>query len=142
MKSLAGFLWLTCSLLVAGPAGAESWSKRLTPEKPDDNFNIKIERLKDADVGEFLQFRITVKLYNLSDIKETPRRSHVLRVFNGKEFISSCEVQPTRQKKGEQVFSFRVAVKYADKSMFSYTLSSDFDSIGYWFYLKDFVESK
>src|SRR5262245_55551652 len=137
MKIVPGLLGLACSLLVAGQAGAETWSQRVTPEKPDDNVTVKVERHKEGDV-EFLQFRVTVKL---KDVNELSRRSHVLRVYNGKEFISSCEVHPTGSD-GARVFSFRVAAKYAEKSMFSYTLSSDFDSIGYWFYLKDFVESK
>ena len=138
MKIVPGLFGLACSLLVAGHVGAESWSRRLTPEKPDDNFTIKVDRLKEADVGEFLQFRVTVKLKDSDDV---PRASHVLRVFKGKEFVSSCAVQPTGPE-GERVFTFRVAAKDAEKSMFSYTLSSAFDSIGYWFYLKDFVESK
>jgi hypothetical protein len=69
------------------------------------------------------------------------KRSHVLRVFHGNEFISSCEVQSTGPD-GARVFSFRVAAKYAEKSTFTYTMSSKFGSIGYWFYLTDFVESK
>jgi hypothetical protein len=138
MKIVPGLFGIACSLLFAGPAGAESWSRRLTPEKPDDSFTIKVERLKEADAGEFLQFHVTVKL---KDADGPPRRAHVLRVFNGKEFVSSCEVQPTGRD-GARVYSFRVAAKYAEKSTFSYTLSSDFDSIGYWFYLKDFADAK
>jgi hypothetical protein len=129
---------LTCSLLAAGQAGAESWMRRLTPDKPDGNFSIKVDRQKDAETGEYLQFRVTVKL---TDIKELPKRSRTLRIFNGKEFISACEVQPTGSE-GERVYSFRVAAKYLEKSTFSYSDADNFDHIGYWFYLKDFVESK
>jgi hypothetical protein len=138
MKIIPGLLGLACSLLVASPVGAETWSQRLTPAKPNENFIIKVDRLKEADVGEFLQFRVTVKLKDSTDV---PRRSHVLSIFDGKEFISSCEVQPIGPD-GERVFSFRVAAKYAEKSTFSYSLSSEFDSIGYWFYLTDFVGSQ
>ena len=102
------------------------------------SFTIKVDRLKDTDLGEFLQFHVTVKG---KDLKELPIRSHELRVFNGKEFISACEVQPTGRD-GERSFSFRVAAKYAEKSTFTYAQSGDFDHIGYWFYLKDFVEPK
>ena len=129
---------LAFSLLAAGHATAESWTRQLTPKKGDDNFSIQVARVKDAEAGEVLQFRVTVKL---KEINELPRRSRVLKVFDGKEFISSCEVQPTG-KDGERVYSFRVAAKYAEKSSFWYLESNDFDRIGYWFYLKDFVGSK
>ena len=139
MKILRGLLGLACSFLLASPAGAETWSQQLTREKPDKNFTIKVDRLKEAD-GEVFQFRVTVKL---KDSEGLPVRSRVLRVFNGAEFVSSCEVQPTGPD-GARVFSFRVAAKYLEKSTFSYTESSKEgdSSVGYWFYLKDFVEPK
>jgi hypothetical protein len=141
MKIVPVLAGLVCALLVAGPVGAESWSKQLTPGKTRDemySFTIKVERLRGADEGEFLQFHVTVKG---EDLKELPSRSHELRVFHGKEFVTSCEVQPTRRD-GERTFSFRVAAKYAEKSTFKYAQSSDFDHISYWFYLKDFVEPR
>jgi hypothetical protein len=139
MKIVPGLLGLACSLLLASPAGAETWSRRLTREKPDENFTIKVDRLKEPDGGEVFQFRVTVKL---KDSEGLPVRARVLRVFNGTEFVSSCEVQPTGPD-GARVFSFRVAAKYLEKSTFSYTESGEEgSSIGYWFYLKDFAEPK
>jgi hypothetical protein len=138
MKLVTVLAVFVASLAVAGQVGAESWTIQLTPKKPNESFTIKVVQLKETETGEFLQFRVTVKL---EDIKELPMRLRELRIFNGKEFVSSCQVQPTG-KGGERVFSFRVAAKYAEKSTFTYTDSSDRDQMGYWFYLKDFVESK
>jgi hypothetical protein len=128
-------------LAVAGQVRAESWSKQLTRENTGDqaySFTIKVDRLKEADVGEFLQFHVTIKG---EDLKELPIRSYELRVFDGKEFISSCQVQPT-VRDGERTFSFRVAAKYVEKSTFTYAQRGGFSHIGYWFYLNDFVEPK
>jgi hypothetical protein len=119
-------------------AGAEPRSKQLTPKKPDENFTIKVERSKETDI---LQFHVTVRL---KDKKDLPLRAPVLRVFDGKgKLISFCQVRPTEiGSKGEQVFYFEVAANYAEKSKFSYYQSSDFNFNRYWFYLKDFAESK
>lgn len=139
MKLVPVLFGLVCSLLVAGQVGAESWSIQLTPKKTNESFTIKVDRLKETDKGEFLQFHVTVKL---KDNKVLPMRSRELRVFNGKEFVSSCEVQPTGSD-GERLFSFRIAAKYAEKSTFTYAETNGRgDHIGYWFYLKDFVEPK
>src|SRR5688572_8442755 len=104
MKIALGLLGLAFSFLLASPVGAESWSRRLTREKPDENFTIKVDRLKEADEGEFFEFHVIVKL---KDNESLPVRSRALRVFNGPEFVSSCEVQPTAPD-GARVFSFRV----------------------------------
>jgi hypothetical protein len=141
MKRVPVVLVFVCSQLVAGAVGAESWSKQLTRERAGDNdysFTVKVERLKEADLGEFLQFHVTVKG---ADIKELPRRSGELRVFNGKEFVSSCDVQPAGRD-GERSFSFRVAEKYTGKSTFMYAQSGELDHISYWFYLQDLMDSK
>jgi hypothetical protein len=129
-----GFV-LACSLLVARQAGAEPWSKRLTPQLPDENFTVKVEPVKGTD---FLRFVVTVKL---KDKKDLPVTRGLLRVFHGKEYIALCPVQPTGPE-GERLFSFQVAAKYAEKPKFSYSQNADFDFNEYWFYLKDFVEAK
>jgi hypothetical protein len=139
MKVLCALPALVYILLAAGQAEAESWSVRITPEKPGEYFTIKAERLKDADEGEVYEFHVAVKLGD--DDFKLPNHSRTLRIFNGKEFIASCEVRPTGPD-GKRVFSFRVAPKYLEKSTFSYSDWSDGDSAGWWFYLKDFVESK
>jgi hypothetical protein len=137
MKIVPGLLGLALALLLAGQAGAETWSRRLTREKPDENFAIKVDRLKEDDVGEFLEFHVTVKR---KDSEGLPLRSGALRVYSGKEFVSSCEVQPAGPE-GARVFSFRVTAKHLEKSTFSYTeAAEEGSSIGYWFYLKDFVQ--
>lgn len=139
MKLVVVLLVLVSSLLGVGQAAAESWSKRLTREKTSDemySFTIKVDRLKETDVGEFLQFHVTVKGL---DLEELPHRSGELRVFNGKEFVSSSDVQPTGPA-GKRSFSFRVAAKYAETSTFRYAQNGEFGHISYWFYLKDFVE--
>ena len=142
MKLVPALFVLVSSLLVTGQVAAETWSKQLTPGKTSDgmySFTIKVDRLKEAGVGEFLQFHVTVKG---KDIPELPNRSGELRIVNGKEFITSCDVRPTGRD-GERSFSFRVAAKYAEKSTFRYAQTGgDFGHISYWFYLKDFVESK
>jgi hypothetical protein len=141
MKLIAVLWVLALSMTVADQAVAESWSKQLTPEATSDemySFTIKVDRLKETEVGEFLRFHVTVKGL---DLKELPHRSGELRVFNGKEFVSSCDVQPAGRD-GERSFSFRAAAKYAEKSTFRYTQTGEFGHISYWFNLKDFVESK
>jgi hypothetical protein len=135
MKFIPSVLVLACSLLVGSQAGAEPWSKQLTREQPDENFSIKVGRVKGTDI---LQFRVTVKL---KDKKDLPVTRHVLRIFNGKEYIALCPVQPTGPE-GERLFFFQVAAKYAQTSKFSYSQNADFDFNEYWFYLKDFVEAK
>jgi hypothetical protein len=140
MKRVPVLLVLVGSLFAARQVGAESWSKQLTPGKTGDDLcsmTVKVNRLKEKDVGEFLQFHVTVKGLGSKDL---PRRWGELRVFNGKEFVSSCNVQPTGRD-GEWSFSFRVAVKHAEKSTFTYAQTSGFDHISHWFYLKDFFES-
>ena len=135
MKLVPVVLIVACSLLVAGQAVAEPWSKQLTPQKPDENFTIKVKRVEGTDI---LQFRVTVKL---KDAKDLPVTRSVLRILDGKEYIALCPLQPSGPE-GERLFFFQVAAKYAEKSKFAYTLASDFDFNSYWFYLKDFVESK
>lgn len=140
MKQMPVLLIFACSLLVARQVGAESWSKQLTHEKTGDDLcsiAVKVDRLKEVDVEEFLLFHVTVTTG--TKIKELPHRSGVLRVFNGKEFVASCNVQPTGRE-GERSFSFRVTANYAAKSTFMYDQHGDFDHISHWFYLKDFIE--
>ena len=160
MKLVPVLLVLLCSLLVAGPVRAERWSKQLKRDNTSDHlysFTIKVEPLKRAhdlaqidDVGEFLLFHVTVKLVasaeQLKDARKQgwrPQYSGELRVFDGKKFISACNVQPTKRD-GEFSFSFQVAAKYAEKSGFTFAMTEgeEGDGIFYWFYLQDFVESK
>jgi hypothetical protein len=135
MKLIPVVLVLAWSLLVARQVVAEPWSKQLTPQKPDENFTIEANRVKGTDI---LQFRVTVKL---KDNKDLPVNKSTLRIFDGQEYIALCPVQSSGPE-GERVFVFRVAAKYAEKSKFAYTQASDFDFNSYWFYLKDFAESK
>jgi len=120
---------------------------------------MKVEPLKrvrdlaqSEDVGEFLQFNVTVKpVASAEQLKEArkqgwrPHYTGELRVFDGKKFISACNVQPTRRDE-ELSFTFQVAAKYADKSGFTFAQTEgageEGSGIYYWFYLKDFVESK
>jgi hypothetical protein len=144
MKIVTVLSVLVGSLIVAGQLRAETMVTRLTPEKTGDHFysfTIKVERLKKPEAGEFFEFHVTVKAKNAGDHLKEPRLSGKLEVFNGKELVSSCRVQPT-ERDGELSFSFRVAAKYAEMSQFAYAEEGDMDSIHYWFYLKDFVESK
>ncbi len=141
MKHVPVLLVLVCSLLFVGHVGAESWSKQLTRETTGDDLctvTVKVDRLKETDVGEFLEFHVTVKGLGSKDL---PRRWGELRVFIGKEFVSSCNLQPTGRD-GAPSFSFRVAAKYAEKSTFTYAQTNEFDHISHWFYLKDFIEPK
>jgi hypothetical protein len=138
MKRTTMLCILVCSLLAAGQARAESWTERVTPKKPGP-LVVKVHQLKEAKEGEVYQFNVTVKLRD-NDFK-LPKHSRLVEIFNGKEFVSSCEVQPTGPD-GERTFSFRVAAKYLEKSKFTYTDFGEFDQIGWWFYLKDFVPSK
>ena len=127
------------ALLAAGQAGAETWSLQLSPKKPHNDFKIIATRHKDAKAGDVVDFSVTVKLKD--NAFGLPNHSRVLRIFNGEEFVSSCEVQPTGLD-GERVYSFRVATKYLEKSTFTYTDRGVLDSVGFWFYLKDFAEAK
>ncbi len=138
MKMLPALLGGACALLAVGQAEAETWSQQITPKKPNDNVAIKVDRVKEGDLGEFLQFRVMVKM---KDTKELPHHSGYLQIFNGKEFVSASDVQSTGPD-GARVFSFRVSAGYAHKSIFSYSSYGHLDSIGYWFYLGDFVEAK
>lgn len=153
MKRVPVLSVLVGSLLVAGQVGAESWSQQLKRDKTSDQmyvFTIKVEVLKRADVGEFLQFKVTVKpaasAEQLQEARKQGWRPHYsgeLRVFDGGKFISACNVQPTKRDE-ELSFTFQAAAKYAEKSRFTFTQTEGaFEGgIDYWFYLKDFVESK
>jgi hypothetical protein len=138
---LAIFLFaLMCSILFAGQVTAEKWVEQVTPKKtarPGDTFTIKVQRLKQGQGDEVLEVHVAVKL---DDSIKMPVRQGLLLVYNGKEFVSSCEVEPTVRDE-ERSFSFRIAAKYAEKSRFTYS-ESNRDSIGYWFYMQDFVPSK
>jgi hypothetical protein len=159
MKLVKALLVFVGSLLVAGQAGAETWSKQLTRGDTSDqmhSFTIAVEPLERVrnlveidDVGEFLQFHVTVKPVaspaQLKQAREQGWRPHYageLRVFQGKKFIAACKVQPTRR--GEELsFTFQVAAEYAEKSGFTFVQTEgDHGRISYWFYLKDFVEAE
>jgi hypothetical protein len=141
------------TLLVANLVRAENWYKRLAQKQTADemySLTIKAEPIKRAaniegkdDVGEFLEFHVAVKPTSSDkDWYKTEHHSGDLRLFNGKDFISSSNVQ---MKQGDRVwsFSFQVAAKYAEKSAFTFA-ATDREGQGahYWFYLKDFVPSK
>ncbi len=145
MKPLHTLLALVCFVSINGTVRAERVTTHLTREKTSDHlysFTITVERQKDNSLGDYLEFRVMVKP---KDSKATglPRRSGTMEVFADKEFISSCEVQLT-ERDGELVYSFRVAVKYVERSKFIFaeTIKQADDAQGffYWFYLKDFVE--
>jgi hypothetical protein len=139
MKSLLSLSALVCTLLAAGQAGAENWSQQLSPKKKDNAFKIVATLHKDDAEGEVYHFSVTVGLKD----NEFGLRNHkrVLRIFNGKEFVSSCEPQPTGLD-GNRIYSFRVAPKYLEKSKFTYTDWDEGNTAEYWFYLKDFAEAK
>jgi hypothetical protein len=140
MKTVARIFILVWTLFAAGQTGAETWSQQLSPKKPHNDFKIIAARHKDADEGDVYYFSVTVKLKD--NAFGLPIHSRVLQIYNGKEFISSCEVQP-KGVDGERVYSFRVAQKYLEKSTFTYTDSAAvLNSIGFWFYLNDFAEAK
>jgi hypothetical protein len=150
MKLVTVLSVLVGSLIVAGQVRAETIHTRLTREKTSDHlysFTIKVERLKETEAGEFFEFHVTVKAKNAGGHIAQPHRSGELKVFNGKELVSSCYVKPT-ERDDEQSFSFRVAAKYAEKSRFTFAETPDHPDarerggFHYWFYLKDFVESK
>ena len=153
MRTLAALLVLAGTLLVADFVRAENWYKRLTSKQTADemySFTIKVEPVKRVpslankdDVGEFLEFDVAVK--SKAPSKDLPKDLHhtgEIRIFNGKDFISSSKVQMT-QADGEWSFSFKVAAKYAEKSGFIFA-ATDREQQGahYWFYLKDFTPSK
>jgi hypothetical protein len=144
----------------AGPAFGESWSKRLTRKETGDPmyaFTIKAERLETVTTseqtiaaGEFLEFHVTVKpVATAEQLQEArkqgwrPRYSGQLRVSSGNEFIAACELKPT-QRDAEFSYSFQVARKYAEKSVFAFDIAEGHDDggISYWFYLEDFAEPR
>jgi hypothetical protein len=140
MKRATFLFALMVSILFAWQVTAETWIEQVTQKKtarPGDTFTIKVQRIKQGQGEEVLEVHVKVKLDN--SIK-MPVRQGLLLVYNGKEFVSSCEVEPT-VRDGERTFSFRIAAKYAEKSQFTYS-ESNFDSIGYWFYVQDFAPSK
>jgi hypothetical protein len=140
MKRATFLFGLMCPIVFAGQVRAEKWIEQVTPKKtarPGDTFTIKVQRLKQGQGEEVLEVQVTVKLEH--SIK-MPVRQGLLLVYNGKEFVTSCELEPTVQD-GERSFSFRIAEKYAEKTLFTYS-ESNIDSIGYWFYVQDFVLPK
>ncbi len=147
MRSFHTALVLVCASVVADQARAERTSTRLTPGKSGDHlwsFTVKVERLREAEAGEFLEFRVTATP-TAANTHPLPRRSAASEVFHGKEFVSSCGVQPAGPG-GELTFSFRVAAKYVAKSRFMFGESVEHPAgvAGryYWFHLGDFVERK
>jgi hypothetical protein len=139
MKSVLSLSALVCILLAAGQARAENWSQQLSPKKPDNAFKIIATRHKDDAEGDVFHFSVTVGLKeNTFGLRNHKR---VFRIFNGKEFVSSCELQPTGLD-GERIYSFRVARKYLETSTFTYTDWDVGNTAEFWFYLKDFAEAK
>ena len=147
MKHLPALLVLGCALVCVNGARAETVTTRLTPKKTSDHlytFTIKVERVRAIDTGKYLQFHVTVKP-KPENTHPLPHRAGTLLVYAGKEFISSCDVQST-ERKGELLFSFKVATKHAEKSKFMFAEShgpeSERGGFYYWFYLADFVDPK
>ncbi|MFO0798897.1 MAG: hypothetical protein U0804_15615 [Gemmataceae bacterium] len=141
--SLAGFVGL---LVATGSARAEWVTTRVTPEKAGDHlyeFAVKVERVKQRDAGDLLDFHVTVTVKNAGGVPLGPRRRGVLEVFAGTDLVSNCEVRPT-ERAGVRTFAFRVAASHAEKSKFVYseTVEPEDQGFSYWFYLQDFVRSK
>jgi len=148
VRSLPVLLALVGSLIVVSQVQAERTSTRMTPATLRDqplSFTIKVERFKDEKKGEYLRFHVTVRAKD-GKAPLSPRRATALEVFDGEAVVSSCSVQPADP--GVEVsYSFLVAAKYAEKSTFLFGEvlgTPDGPAAGryYWFYLKDFVESK
>jgi hypothetical protein len=151
MKHVSALAILVGCLAIAGQVLAGRTSTRLTREKTSDqlfSFTIKVERVKQKGTGETFEFHVKVKSENSGGHIKDARLSGYLEVLNGttQELISSCHVQSTGRD-GELSFSFRVAAKYAEQSKFVFgeadpTMAERGHGNYYWFYLKDFVESK
>jgi hypothetical protein len=151
VKHLAALFVLAGALLAAMPVHAENWHKRLTPKRTADEmcrFAIKTEPIKTAQSlddkdqkGDFLEFHVTVTPKGGPLHKEL-HCSGEIRIFDGKDFISSSKVQMS-ETEGVLSFSFKVAARYSEKSGFIFA-ATDREGQGahYWFYLKDFVPSK
>lgn len=148
MRSLPVLLAFVGYLIVVSQVQAGRTSTRLTPATVKDqplSFIIKVERFKDEKKGEYLRFYVTVMAKD-GKAPLSPRRATALEVFDGEAVVSSCGVQPA-DAGGEVSYSFLVAAKYAEKSTFLFGEvlgAPDGPPAGryYWFYLKDFVESK
>jgi hypothetical protein len=147
VKPLAALLVLAGSLVVASPVRAETVSTRLTPKKTGDHlysFAIKVERLRENDTGEFLEFHVTVKPTKAGKAARLPRRSGRLDVYAAKkELVVSCEVQPTGRD-DEVSYSFRVSAKHLGHATFTFAETAgeaEFGGFYYWFYLADFAPS-
>jgi len=150
MKLVSALAILVGCVAVAGQVLAERTSTRLTREKTSDqlfSFTIKVERVKQKGAGDLLEFNVKVKSENSGGHIKDARLSGYLEVLNEEQqLISSCHVQSTGRD-GELSFSFRVAAKYAEQSRFVFgetdpSLAEHGQGRYYWFYLKDFVESK
>jgi hypothetical protein len=151
MKNLAALFVLAGTLLAATSVRAENWYKRVTPKQTADEmcfFAIKAEPIKTAQAlddkdqkGEFLEFRVTVTPKG-GPLHKDLHCSGEVRIFDGKDFISSSKLQMS-ERDGVLSFSFKVAAKYSEKSGFIFA-ATDIEGQGahYWFYLKDFVPSK
>jgi hypothetical protein len=140
MKRATFLFAVTCSVLFAGQVRAETWIEQVTPRKParqGDTFTIKVQRVIQGASDQVLEVRVTVKLVEL--VKMPTRRGQLL-VYNGKEFVSSSDVEPTIED-GKRTFIFRIAEKNAEKSRFTYS-ESNRDTIGYWFYVQEFIPPK
>ena len=148
MKLLAPFLVLVCSLVFVSQTHAENTSTRVTRKKPGDHlwsFTVKVtDRFQPAGDGEYVRFQVTVNP-TAANTHPLPHRVGTLKVYNDKEFVSSCELKMTEGREG-LTFTFLIAEKYAEKSTFVFSETTDADAelcgCHYWFYLQDFVEAK
>ena len=151
MKNLASLFVIAGTLLPATSVHAENWSKRLTPKQTADemcSFAITAEPVKTVQAfgdkdqkGEFLEFHVTVTPKG-GPLHKDLHCSGEVRIFDGKDFISSSKVQMS-EREGVLSFSFKVAAKYSEKSGFVFS-ATDIEGQGahHWFYLTDFVPSK
>jgi hypothetical protein len=147
VKTLFVLLALACSLICVTQVQAARTSTRLTTANVNDqplSFTIKVERVKDEKKGDYLRFHVTVKAKD-GKAPLSPRRATVLEATDGEAVVSSFSSQ-TDERGGEVSYSFLVAAKYAEKTTFLFgeVLGTPDVPAGryYWFYLKDFVESK
>ena len=150
VKSHSILMALACFLIFICQLQAASEYTQLTPatvKKQSRSFTITVDRFKDEKKGEYLRFNVKVKA-KPGEAPLSPFLSTDLEVFDGETVVSSSLLQGT-ERDGEILYSFLVAAKYAAKSKFTFgeiltapngqpLPSAD----RYWFYLKDFVESK
>ena len=134
-------------LLSLGNVVAESSVTQLTKELTEDplfSFLVRSESRIHNGQHDSLHVRIAVTLKEPKKRIPDGQFTGQLEVFNGSEFVSSCDLQPAKEGKGRLVYSFLISPELVEKSRFTFSETPSGENptaqgFAYWFLIEDLI---